>query len=61
MTNEDFKKETIAMLRIMKANCHRGNEPVQVVIDDMSEETFLWVINQAIAQIKDDKPDYKDI
>ena len=61
MTNEDFKKETIAMLRIIKANCHRGNEPVQVVIDDMSEETFLWVINQAIAQIKDDKPDYKDI
>lgn len=61
MTNEDFKKETISMLRIIKANCHRGNEPVQVVIDDMSEETFLWVINQAIAQIKDDKPDYKDI
>mgnify|MGYP003487999370 FL=1 len=28
MTNEDFKKETIAMLRIIKANCHRGNEPV---------------------------------
>ena len=61
MTNEDFKKETIAMLRIMKANCRRGNEPAQVIIDDMSEETFLWAINQAIAQIKDGKPDYKDI
>ena len=60
MTNEDFKKETIAMLRIIKANCRRGNEPVQVVIDDMSEETFLWVINQAIAQIKDDRPDWRD-
>ena len=56
----DFKKETIAMLRIMKANCHKGNEPAQTIIDGMSEETFLWAINQAIAQIKDDKPDWRD-
>lgn len=56
----DIKKETIEMLRTMKANCHRGNEPAQVIIDDMSEETFLWVINQAISQIKDGKPDWRD-
>lgn len=57
----DIKEETIEMLRIMKANCCRGNEPRQTIINDISEESFLWVINQAIALIKDNKPDYKDI
>ena len=62
MTNEDFKKETIAMLRIIKANSHSTtlDDKPTVVIENCSLDSFLWVINQAIAQIKDDRPDWRD-
>ena len=59
----DIKEETIEMLRAIKANSHSttlDGRPA-VVIEDCSLDSFLWVINQAIAQIKDGKPDYKDI
>ena len=59
----DIKEETIEMLRVVKANSHSttlDGRPA-VVIEDCSLDSFLWVINQAIAQIKDGKPDYKDI
>ena len=59
----DIKEETIEMLRVVKANSHStalDGKPA-VVIEDCSLDSFLWVINQAIAQIKDGKPDYKDI
>lgn len=57
----DIEKETIEMLRELKRNCCRGDMPRQTVINNISEESFLWVINQAIALIKDGHPDYKDI
>ena len=51
------------MLRAIKLSSHSatldGKEAT--VIDNVSEDSFLWVINQAIALIKDGKPDYKDI
>ena len=59
----DIKEETIEMLRALKANSHSttlDGRPA-VVIENCSLDSFLWVINQAIAQIKDSKPDYKDI
>lgn len=49
----DVKQETIEMLRALKLNCCRGEKPNQTIINDVSEESFLWVINQAIALIKD--------
>lgn len=49
----DIKQETIEMLRTLKLNCCRGDRPRQTIINDVSEESFLWVINQAIALIKD--------
>ena len=59
----DIKLETIEMLRTIKLSSHSatldGKEAT--VIDNVSEDSFLWVINQAIALIKDGKPDYKDI
>ena len=59
----DIKLETIEMLRAIKLSSHsatlEGKEAT--VIDNVSEDSFLWVINQAIALIKDGKPDYKDI
>lgn len=59
----DIKLETIEMLRAIKLSSHSatldGKEAT--VIDNVSEDSFLWVINQAIALIKDGKPDYKDI
>lgn len=57
----DTKQETIEMLRILKNNCCHGNIPNQTIINDVSEESFIWVINQAIALIKNGQPDYKDI
>ena len=59
----DIKEETIEMLRALKANSHSttlDGRPA-VVIENFSLDSFLWVINQAKAQIKDGKPDYKDI
>ena len=55
------KLEVIEFLRILKRNCHRGDMPRQTIIEEVSEESFLWVINQTIALIKDNHPDYKDI
>lgn len=58
----DIKKETIEMLRVLKANSHSttlDGEPA-VVIENCSLDSFLWVINQAISQIKDGKPDWRD-
>lgn len=58
----DIKEETIEMLRAVKANSHSttlDGRPA-VVIEDCSLDSFLWVINQAIAQIKDGKPDWRD-
>lgn len=58
----DIKEETIEMLRALKANSHSttlDGKPA-VVIENCSLDSFLWVINQAIAQIKDGKPDWRD-
>lgn len=59
----DLKQETIEMLRILKEQALPttldGKEAV--VIDDVKLESFKWVINQAISQIKDEKPDWRDI
>ena len=58
----DIKLETIEMLRAIKLSSHSatldGKEAT--VIDNVSEENFLWVINQAIALIKDGKQDWRD-
>lgn len=58
----DIKEETIEMLRAIKLSSHSatldGKEAT--VIDNVSEDSFLWVINQAIALIKDGKPDWRD-
>lgn len=51
----NIKEETIEMLRALKANSHSttlDGRPA-VVIEDCSLDSFLWVINQAIVQIKD--------
>lgn len=58
----DIKEETIEMLRALKANSHSttlDGRPA-VVIENCSLDSFLWVINQAISQIKDGKPDWRD-
>ena len=58
----DIKEETIEMLRALKANSHSttlDGRPA-VVIEDCLLDSCLWVINQAIAQIKDGKPDWRD-
>lgn len=58
----DIKKETIEMLRALKVNSHSttlDGKPA-VVIENCSLDSFLWVINQAISQIKDGKPDWRD-
>ena len=59
----DIKLETIEMLRAIKLSSHSAtlDGKKATVIDNVSEDSFLWVINQAIALIKDGKPDYKDI
>lgn len=58
----DIKLETIEMLRAIKLSSHSatldGKEAT--VVDNVSEDSFLWVINQAIALIKDGKPDWRD-
>lgn len=58
----DIKLETIEMLRAIKLSSHSaildGKEAT--VIDNVSEDSFLWVINQAIALIKDGKQDWRD-
>lgn len=58
----DVKEETIEMLRTLKSNALSttldGKEAV--VIEDVKMESFIWVINQAISQIKDGKPDWRD-
>lgn len=58
----DIKQETIEMLRALKGNALSttldGKEAV--VIEDVKMESFIWVINQAISQIKDGKPDWRD-
>lgn len=58
----NIKEETIEMLRAIKLSSHSatldGKEAT--VIDNVSEDSFLWVINQAIALIKDGKPDWRD-
>lgn len=58
----DIKEEAIEMLRILKANSHSTtlDDKPAVVIENCSLDSFLWVINQAIAQIKDGKPDWRD-
>lgn len=58
----DIKLETIEMLRAIKLNSHSAtfDSKKVTVIEDVSEESFLWVINQAIALIKDGKPDWRD-
>lgn len=58
----DIKLETIEMLRAIKLSSHSatldGKEAT--VVDNVSEDSFLWVINQAIALIKDGKQDWRD-
>ena len=58
----DVKEETIEMLRALKSNALSttldGKEAV--VIEDVKMESFIWVINQAISQIKNGKPDWRD-
>lgn len=51
----DKKQETIEMLRALKANSHDVtlNDKMAVVIEDCQLDNFLWVLNQAINQIKE--------
>lgn len=58
----NMELETIEMLRVIKANSYSTtlDGRAAVVIEDCSLDSFLWVINQAIAQIKDGKPDWRD-
>lgn len=55
----DIKQETIEMLRTIKLNSHSNGEKA-VLIEDVNNESFLWVINQAISLIKDNKQDWRD-
>ena len=58
----NIKEETLQLLYTFKLNSHSTtlNGRPAVVIDDCSLDSFLWVINQAMAQIKDQKPDWRD-
>lgn len=58
----DMELETIEMLRAIKANSHSTtlDDKAAVVIEDCSLDSFLWVMNQAIALIKDNKIDWRD-
>lgn len=57
----DEKTETIEMLRAIKYNAHSisvdGGEPDVLISADMSLDSFLWVINKAIALINDEGVD----
>lgn len=59
----NMELETIEMLRVIKANSYSittvDGRPA-VAIEDCSLDSFLWVINQAIAQIKGGRPDWRD-
>lgn len=58
----DIKEETLQLLFTLKLNSHSttvDGKPA-VIIDDCSLDSFLWVMNQAMAQIKDGKPDWRD-
>lgn len=52
----DIKQETIEMLRVLKGSAISttldGKEAV--VLEDIKMDSFMWVINQAISQIKDE-------
>lgn len=52
----NIELETIEMLKVIKANSYSittvDGRPA-VAIEDCSLDSFLWVMNQAIAQIKD--------
>ena len=57
------KYETAEMLRELKkgsAQTTLDGKPA-VIIDDCQLESFIWVINQAIYFLENDRPDYKDI
>ena len=51
----DIKQETIEMLEILKANSHATtfDGRAATVIEGCQLESVLWVINQAISQIKE--------
>lgn len=51
----DIKQETIEMLRTLKANSHTItlDSKAAVVIEDCQLDSLLWVLNQAIGQIKE--------
>lgn len=57
----DIKLETIEMLRVLKGSAASttvdGKEAV--VLEDIKMDSFMWVINQAISQIRDGKPDWR--
>ena len=51
----DKKQETIEMLRALKANSHDATlDGKAVVIEGCQLDNFLWVLNQAIDQIKEE-------
>lgn len=61
-TDFNIKEETIEMLRALKKNSHSTtlDGKAAVVIDNCSLDSFLWVVNQAISLIKDNKIDWRD-
>ena len=62
ITDFDAKKETIKMLHTLKLNSHSTtlDGKTAIVIDDCSLDSFLWVMNQALSLIKDNKVDWRD-
>lgn len=62
ITDFEVKKEAISMLNALKKNSYSTtlDGKAAVVIDDCSLDSFLWVVNQAISLIKDNKIDWRD-
>lgn len=52
----DIKQETIEMLRVLKDSAISTtlDDKEAVVLEDIKMDSFIWVINQAISQIKDE-------
>ena len=60
--NFNTKEEAVELLRTLKKNSHSAtlDGKAAVIIDDCSLDSFLWVVNQAISLIKENKVDWRD-
>ena len=56
------KNETIDCLKTLKEKCALTtlDGKAATIIMDCNLDSFIWVINNAISYLENDRPDYKD-